>query len=201
MKLVLISDTHEQHDKLGKLPDGDVLIHAGDYTYTGKHFAKQQFFTWLHNQPHKHKIHIAGNHDFGEPKEGISMEGAHYLYDSGVEIDGVKFWGSPWTPRFGQWAFMYPPAENRWGMIPDGTDVLITHGPAEGILDRPFGNRDSAGCRHLTERVYAIKPKVHVFGHIHGSHGYCPENGTEFFNASVVNEDYAGVNKPWEVEL
>lgn len=203
LKLVLISDTHEQHDKLGKLPDGDVLIHAGDYTYWGDVRAKNKFYNWFFDQPHKNKIYIAGNHDFNEPMRGmLDSYGGHYLYDSSVILDGVKFWGSPYTPRFFNWAFMYDAPTERWNEIPDDTDVLITHGPPYGVNDQPYGTGSCVGCFDLFDRVNDIQPKLHVFGHIHGGAGRTQfGNGTIFVNASVVNEAYEVVNPPTVVEI
>lgn len=207
IRLILISDTHEQHEALGTLPEGDVLIHAGDYTYTGSKAAKAKFLDWFYSQPHKQKIFVAGNHDFKEPKapSSVSMDGTttHYLFDSEIEIEGVKFWGSPYTPRFGDWAFMYDREEglHLWDKIPTGTDVLITHGPALGFRDRVAGYREQVGCLGLRNAIMEIKPKLHIFGHIHGSYGEETFNGTHFVNASICNEAYKPVNEPIVVDL
>lgn len=207
MRLVLISDTHEQHEALGTLPEGDVLIHAGDYTYGGHKKAKAAFFDWFYTQPHRNKLFVAGNHDFKEPKKHIDMafdgHTISYLFESGVEIDGLKFWGSPYTPLFGNWAFMYDRAEgfNYWNTIPTGTDVLITHGPALGFRDRVAGYGEQVGCFDLRNAILELKPKLHVFGHIHGSYGEEEFNGTRFVNASVCNEAYKPTNAPIVVDL
>lgn len=203
MKLVLISDTHTKHNQL-ELPEGDILVHAGDYTFVGTPSEKANFYGWFLSQPHKHKVVIPGNHDFGEPLQpSILAYGVHYLCESGVEIEGLKFWGSPWTPRFGEWAFMYDRATGleRWANVPAGTDVLITHGPPLGFRDRVAGHRDQVGCADLRNKVLEIKPKLHVFGHIHGSYGVEVFNGTTFVNASVVNEAYKIANHPIVIEL
>jgi Icc-related predicted phosphoesterase len=201
MKLVLISDTHTKHAQL-ELPEGDILIHAGDYSFNGTESERMSFYRWFNSQPHKHKVFIAGNHDFGE-SEAPKFNGSTYLYESGVEVEGLKLWGSPWTPEFGEWAFMYDRATGleRWANIPAGTDVLITHGPALGFRDRVAGYRDQVGCYDLRNKVLEVKPKVHVFGHIHGSYGIEVFNGTTFVNASVVNEAYKISNQPIVVEL
>lgn len=202
VRLVLISDTHEQHEKLGRLPDGDVLVHAGDLTYRGDKEAVHSFLQWFVAQPHPHKIFIAGNHDFGMRTTPLSTDGSiHYLVDSGVELCGLKFWGSPYTPRFRDWAFMYDRPTERWEAIPYRTDVLITHGPPMGVLDRPFGNQPGVGCWNLARWVRKRRPRLHVFGHIHGSAGRVDLNGTTFVNASVVNEAYEVVNRPEVVGL
>lgn len=203
MRLVLISDTHEQHEQV-KLSEGDVLIHAGDYTFSGVPKVKQKFFKWLADLPFKHKLVIAGNHDFGEPEFPVKLEGGvQYLYESESVIEGVRFWGSPWTPLFGQWAFMYDRAEgfNMWSGIPANVDVLITHGPPLGFRDRVAGWGEQVGCYDLREAVLKLKPKLHVFGHIHGSYGQEEFLDTHFINASVCNEAYAPVNAPIVFDL
>jgi Icc-related predicted phosphoesterase len=202
MKIVLISDTHEKHEQLGELPDGDVLIHAGDYTSLGEAKHKTAFYNWFFSQPHPYKIYVAGNHDFGEPERPMTdQEHNFYLYDSEVVIEGLKFWGSPWTPRFGPWAFMYDRLTTRWNVIPEDTDVLITHGPPMNMLDKPYGHQPGVGCFDLLERVLVVKPKLHVFGHIHGSYGMKQLPSTLFVNASVVDEAYQVRNAPLVVEL
>ena len=211
MKLVLISDTHQQHEGI-KIPPCDVLIHAGDLTGRGSPARTQMTLEWLDKQPAKHVVCIAGNHDFffenypEAARDLIANTRVVYLQDSGVEISGVKFWGSPWTPEFMNWAFMYP--HNRagqWDKIPEDTQVLITHGPPFGVMDRTHPERfdsERLGCPILWKAVERIQPKIHVFGHIHGGYGHAhgkPE--THFYNASQLNEEYKRINKPWEVEL
>jgi Icc-related predicted phosphoesterase len=125
-------------------------------------------------------------------------KGVHYLFDSGVEIDGVNFWGSPWQPEFFNWAFNLPRGEKlaeKWALIPGNTDILITHGPAHGMLDWvPNGQR--VGCEDLFQRIMDIQPKIHVCGHIHCSYGQKSFHGVEFINASVLGERYTHENKP-----
>jgi len=110
MKLVCISDTHGDHTQV-QLPDGDVLVHAGDITAHGSKADYSDFLEWFVAQPHKHKVFIAGNHDtFLEEKPETTLQmaidaGVNYLSDTGIEIDGVHFWGSPITPRFYNWSF------------------------------------------------------------------------------------------------
>ena len=201
MRIVCISDTHEQHDKV-IVPEGDVLIHAGDYTWNGSDKAKGSFLEWFLAKPHRYKFYIAGNHDFDEPEVNQTWGGkAEYLYESRIEIEGIKFWGSPYTPRFGPWAFMYDRGTDRWKNIPKDTDVLITHGPALGFRDRVAGYREQVGCYDLRDAVLRIKPKLHVFGHIHGSYGEESFNGTHFVNASICNEAYDPVNEPIVFDL
>lgn len=210
MKIVMLSDTHTMHDQV-KVPDGDVLIHAGDLTFTGKRSQWESALHWLYSLPHKHKIFIAGNHDFGAAHFCASKDNVHYLDNSGCEIDGIKFWGSPITPTFGRWAHMAERGEEikkYWDMIPDDTDVLITHGPPWGIMDSSELTGGHVGCEDLHDAVFdRVLPQVHVFGHIHGGYGHkfkmIPNDVPDilFYNASVVNEAYEVVNDPWVVEL
>jgi Icc-related predicted phosphoesterase len=208
MKLVLIADTHEKHNAV-QLPEGDVLVHAGDLTYRGDFQAVLEATNWLRRQPFKHKILVAGNHDFlfeEHPEKARELlDGLIYLENESVTVEGVKFWGSPITPRFFDWAFNCDRADifKYWDEIPGDTDVLITHGPPEGYLDQsaPHKSSEHLGCRDLLNAVLRVKPKVHVFGHIHGGYGYARFQETQFYNASVVNEAYKVTNAPWVVEL
>lgn len=207
MKLVLISDTHGKHRQFD-IPDGDVLIHAGDIMSDGwDSFEIRDFNNWLGELPQIRKIVIAGNHDWLFEKHRSTrnlLTNAIYLEDSGTEIDGVKFWGSPVQPEFMNWAFNRKRGEKikkHWGLIPEGTDVLITHGPPAGFRDWTRPGNESLGCRNLRETVSKIKPKLHVFGHIHGGYGEDHDGGTHFVNASLLNEAYQPTNKPIVVEL
>ena len=215
MKIVFISDTHGKHDILTSkaynniLGEGDILVHAGDCTNVGKTHEIKDFLDWFSNTPFTHKIFIAGNHDFGfEKNHDIAPEykekGVHYLFDSSVEIDGVKFYGSPWQPEFYDWAFNLPRRGpgimSKWQDIPVDTDILITHGPPNKILDYVVRDAFYAGCEELLDRVMEIKPKVNVFGHIHQGYGSIRVNDIEFINASVLNEAYSYANLPVNVE-
>jgi Icc-related predicted phosphoesterase len=214
MKIVCISDTHSYHRKLS-LPEGDVLIHAGDMTFRGEADAQLDFITWLNEQPHRHKVIIAGNHDKSLDscdwdydadliRKLSNKKGIFYLKNNHVLLDGVLFYGSPYTPSFGiGWAFNMSRRElhDNWQQIPDTTDVLITHGPRESVLDKPFGRGQSVGDIELGLRMDIIKTKLHVFGHIHGSYGETESNGTKYVNASSVDEAYRLVNKPIVVEI
>lgn len=212
MRMTFISDTHGRHDHLTSkaynniLGSGDVLIHAGDCTNVGKVYEITQFLDWFSNTDFKHKIFIAGNHDFGfEVVHDIAPEykekGVHYLFDSEVVIDGVKFYGSPWQPEFYNWAFNLPRGEKlaeKWKNIPGNTDILITHGPAYGMLDHtPQG--ELVGCKDLFNRVMEVQPKIHVCGHIHWAYGQKNFFGVEFLNASVLNERYQYENEPIKI--
>lgn len=214
MKITFISDTHNKHNHLTSkgmgniLGSGDVLVHAGDITNMGKEHEIQNFLNWFAITDFKHKIFIAGNHDFGfEHGFKIDQEfkdmGVIYLQDSEVTIDGVKFYGSPWQPEFYDWAFNLPRGEKlaqKWSKIPGNTDILITHGPVYGLLDyAPHGGH--VGCEELYRRVFDVKPKIHVCGHIHGAYGQKSIEGVEFLNASVLDERYEHAHKPIVVEF
>ena len=212
MRIVIISDTHNRHNQI-EVPDGDVLIHCGDATSVGKVEEIENFNKWLLKQPHKHKIFIAGNHDKlfedNPRKAEVRITGAIYLRDSFIMINGLKFYGSPWQPRFFDWAFNLDRGEaikKKWNLIPIDTNVLITHGPPSGILDySPYGF-SKAGCEDLLEAVERIKPRLHCFGHFHSGYGMQSkiwENGQEtiFVNGAIVGEDYKVRNKPIAVDL
>ncbi len=206
MRIICISDTHNQHARLA-LPEGDVLVHAGDLSGVGEPEAIREFGTWFLDQSHKHKIVIAGNHDFlfeEQPTVARAMfAGCHYLQDSSVTIDALRFYGSPYTPRFFDWAFNQdrgPISAARWSMIPPGTDVLITHGPPLCMLDRTLEGQD-CGCADLLNAVQRVKPRLHVFGHIHEAAGTVHRAGTTFVNASVLDRRYQLANPPVVVDL
>ena len=206
VKLVIISDTHGRHRGLS-IPDGDILIHAGDITEHGTLSGVQEFNQWLNQLPHAHKIVIAGNHDFcfeDQAEEARALlTSATYLQDEAVEVKGLKIYGSPWTPEFFNWAFMRQRgAEMRavWEKIPAGTDVLITHGPPSGILDYTEAG-EYAGCRELLTAVGEIAPRVHIFGHIHEGRGIEKRDGVTFINASSISANYRQLFPPFVLEV
>jgi Icc-related predicted phosphoesterase len=182
------------------LPGGPILVHAGDVSGRGTETEIRQFLDWFSKLPYMHKVLIAGNHDFffevAKPEEVAALiaeyPGITYLNDSGATIEGIKFWGSPVTPFFHNWAFNRYSNEIKphWDMIPEGIDVLITHGPPKGILDFTEYDRDNVGCPTLLKKVKQIKPKVHVFGHIHEARGKEEIDGTVYINASMVTLKY-----------
>ncbi len=211
-RIVAISDTHSRHQQFGPLPDGDILIHAGDATVQGKFDEVVEFNRWLGTLPHKHKIFVAGNHDFMFEKSPelarALITNATYLQDSFVVIEGLKIYGSPWQPRFFDWAFNLdrgPLIRRKWELIPDDTDILITHGPPHGILDgvidRWMGTIEAVGCEELLPVVQRIKPRAHIFGHIHAGYGQVKQGGVQYINASNCNEQYQIVNAPIVLDL
>jgi Icc-related predicted phosphoesterase len=185
-RIVLLSDTHNCNEQIS-VPDGDILIHAGDATNRGQVDEIADFNEWFSGFPHKHKIFVAGNHDWlfeTRPKYARSLlaKNVVYLQDSAVEISGLKIYGSPWQPRFFDWAFNLNRGgemAEKWKLIPNEVDILITHGPPFGILDEtPRG--DFAGCEELRKRVEEIRPQLHV---------------------SNCDEDYLPTNLPIVVDL
>lgn len=203
MRLVLISDTHNQQRAL-RLPPGDVLVHAGDFTMRGTEPEVRAFGEWLGEQRYEHKVLIAGNHDFlfeREPQLARSLLPAqvHYLFDSEVTVGGLRFWGAPWQPWFLDWAFNLrrgPELAARWALIPEGVDVLITHGPPMGTADRTVHGED-VGCADLAEAMKRVKPRLSVFGHIHEGYGFYGDKA----NVAICDEKYRLVNEPVVVEL
>lgn len=209
MRLVCISDTHSMHRQV-EVPDGDILIHAGDCLGVGTLEELEDLDNWFSEQPHRHKILIAGNHDWclqDEPADAEALiRNATYLRDSGVEIEGLKFWGSPWTPVFFDWAFNLargPAIAERWAKIPADTDVLITHGPPAGILDQVITANDSqsVGCDDLANELKRLSVKMHVFGHIHESYGQRRLDDCLFVNASTCNGSFRPLNPPVVVDI
>ena len=212
MKITFISDTHGKHYKTTQdlLPGGDMIIHAGDISNRGLITEIKDFMDWFGQLPYKHKIFIAGNHDFGfeairnSNEPGIKIHpNVIYLKDESVTIDGIKIYGSPWQPWFHDWAFNLHRGEEiaeKWKMIPDDVDILITHGPPHGILDKTE-RLVNAGCEELYKRVFEVKPKIHVFGHIHEGYGMREIDDVIFINASALDAHYLYSNKPIELEF
>ncbi|MCW5959686.1 MAG: metallophosphatase domain-containing protein [Pyrinomonadaceae bacterium] len=207
-RIVCISDTHNCNEQI-RVPDGDILVHAGDATISGTVAEVAAFNRWFSGLPHKHKIFVAGNHDrLFETNNSLAREMLNenitYLQDSSVEIDGLKIYGSPWQPRFFDWAFnLMRGAElaEKWALIPDDTEILITHGPPYGILDevpRRFFV-ENTGCEELIKKVEYLsgkKLKAHIFGHIHCGYGRSEKFGVQFVNASNCDEAYLPTQKP-----
>lgn len=212
MKLCIISDTHNKHKQLkNDLPDADVIIHCGDFTSTGKEHQIRNFIKWYSNlTQYKYKIIIAGNHDVLFEKSGyfarqLVSSNIIYLEDRGVEIEGLKFYGSPVQLPFGRgWVFnkTEEKLEQHWEAIPDDTDVLITHTPPFGVLDYISHKDEHTGSvtlfDHITKR---IKPKISCFGHIHAEYGIKTINETTFINACNLDEAYEYRNKPVLIEI
>lgn len=213
MKIVCISDTHNQHHNKGLiLPEGDCIIHAGDVSGRGYRDEIVNFLEWFSKLPYEYKIFIAGNHDFyfedksvGEVNELLSKyPEIIYLNDSGVTIEGVKIYGSPVQPWFYNWAFNRRGTDicKHWDLIPLDTQVLITHGPVHGYLDLTLGG-DITGCPFLLEKIKELKDlKLEIHGHIHEAYGHYEfADNTFFINASVLDTNYVMKNKPYLIDF
>jgi predicted phosphodiesterase len=206
MRLVLISDTHGRHDQL-EIPAGDVLIHAGDLSTRGREPEIAAFNQWLGALPHPVKIVIAGNHDFlferDPPRARALLTNATYLEDAGAAVGGLTFWGSPWQPRFFDWAFNLDrgaPLRAKWDRIPAGVDVLIVHGPPRGVLDRTWRGEE-VGCDDLLAALQRVRPRLFVCGHIHEAYGERTVDGIRCINASCCDERERPFHAPVTVEL
>lgn len=224
MKIVAISDTHCQLDKI-TLPEGDILLHAGDLTYRGtlNEMATQFYDLGQHGKKFKKTIAVCGNHDWLGEREPNTVRmlaeenGVTWLQDSGVILDpdgswyplmdpkaeGLKIYGSAWTPEFCEWAFNLDrndgSLEEAWDRIPEGIDILLTHGPSWGNLDDSY--EGPLGCRALKSAIERVKPKLHVFGHIHHAYGQkVGADGITYVNASTCNEQYDPINPPMVIE-
>jgi Icc-related predicted phosphoesterase len=184
MKILHLSDTHNQHRQLKNLPEADIIIHSGDASENGTEGEVLDFLNWFCELDYPHKIFVAGNHDFcldGEKIKGLPKT-CHYLCNSGVEINGVKFWGIPYflsNELNGDFA-----AQTE--KIPADADVLISHRPPLGILD--FVEGENFGCSDLLQAVLKIRPKYHLFGHAHAGYGIEKSASTTFVNGALMSK-------------
>ena len=214
MRIVCISDTHNLHEGIN-LPDGDILIHAGDFTARGTLPEIEKFLIWFGSQTHKYKLLISGNHDimFDTDRDLIDRvlttlsPNVIYLRDSGVEIAGEFIWGSPWVKGLPYWAFGNKKHLRQvWALIPENTTILITHMPAWGHLDN-LTNVGRLGSESLAVRVHDLhKLKLHVFGHIHEGYGMkdygrpIRVNAAQCSEPTIVGSNYIQ-NTPIVVEI
>jgi Icc-related predicted phosphoesterase len=211
-KITFISDTHTKHQHVTKdLPGGDILIHCGDISNRGYMTEIKNFLEWFDGvKGYEHKVFIAGNHDFGfqdNPKECIELlknyPNVTYLEDNSVIIDGIKIYGSPWQPRFYNWAFNVERGEaiaKKWEKIPTDVDILITHGPVFGILDQTY-TKQRVGCEELYKKVVEVKPKIHACGHIHYARHIKQVEDVVYINACCLGEEYMYQNAPITVDF
>jgi Icc-related predicted phosphoesterase len=213
MKVVAVSDTHTKHYNVD-LPDGDVLVHAGDMTAKGALGDLEHFCQWVEDNKFTTNIIIAGNHDFcfendlQYQAEDMINDVGFYLKDSSVTVDGIKFYGTPWQPAFHDWAFNIKGERGlreKFSQIESDTDVVISHGPPYGILDevkRSGPNEDPhVGSTSLRDVIVDIQPKAHIFGHIHEQYGQTERMGIKFINASICNLQYHPDNDPIVLEV
>jgi Icc-related predicted phosphoesterase len=204
MRLVFISDTHGSHGGLS-VPDGDILVFCGDLAARGEFHEIEDFLSFMKSLSHRHKIMFAGNHDFAfedlrreKAIAAVHEAGVIYLNDSQVVVEGIKFWGSPVSPRFFDWAFNRDRGveiKRHWDLIPVDTDVLVTHGPPFGILDETK-HKEKVGCADLLEKVLKNKPRIHAFGHIHEGYGVKQVEGITFIIASNLDHAYRLCHPP-----
>jgi predicted phosphohydrolase len=197
VRVVCLTDTHHQFESL-RVPDGDLLLHAGDHSRRGTVEELLAASQWLRALPHRHKVILAGNHDFCLREAGTTgpemFEGMTYLLDQATEVEGLRIYGSPWTPKFGgEWAYQVQRGQELakiWERIPDNTQLLITHGPPAGIGDLTLRG-ERAGCQDLLDRVLQVKPLLHLFGHIHEGYGTVRQGETWFVNGCNCAFGYA----------
>lgn len=210
-KILFLSDSHTFHHEIPKdwLVEADAICHSGDVSLKGTEKEIKDFLEWYSGLNYKYKIMICGNHDWlFETNPGlvknIMPDNIIYLQDSGVEIEGIKFWGSPVQPWFNNWAFNRNRGENikkHWDLIPLDTNILLTHGPLHGILDMTLEG-DLTGCKDLLNKVGELKKlKVFSCGHIHEARGaYEFADGMLCINCSIVNRSYYVINRPYLVD-
>lgn len=197
-----LSDTHGQHKNLKSLPEADVIVHSGDFTFAGSEEEAYDFMNWFCNLPYKHKIFIAGNHDMcmygADHFDGLSRN-VHYLYNNSVVIDGIKFYGIP--------MFMEDCMDGNLDVfinnIPDDTDVLITHMPPKGTCDLAnYGKGpEHRGNATLAELLKKLHPTCHLFGHEHDAYGKTIKENVIYSNACVVDSRYNLINNPTIINI
>lgn len=197
MKILHLSDTHGCHRRLRNLPEADMVVHSGDFCMVGTEQEALDFLNWFCDLPYRHKIFICGNHDdclYGANIDGLD-DNVHYLCNSGIEIDGLKFYGVP--------MFIGDCVTDRqtrnYSRIPAGTDILITHSPAYGILD--FDDNIHYGSEEILTRLSELHLKAHLFGHIHARHGIAGQHGVIYSNGAIMTADYTVLNEPNLIEI
>lgn len=214
LDIFAISDTHNEHENL-IVPNCDILICAGDFTKQGRVSEVQTFLDWFAKQPAKKKVLVGGNHDFlleREPAMFLEMVRRYpdivYLNNTAEDVLGVKIFGSPHTPWFYNWAFNFPENEKEyeetaqriWGLMPEGTDIVVTHGPAYKMQDVTRSG-EHVGCRYLLNRCVEVKPKAVIFGHIHEDYGMTEFMDTKYYNVSSCNFKYKIARQPTKIEI
>lgn len=209
IKIVAISDVHAKWQKL-VIPECDILISCGDYSFKGEKHLIRNFHEWLNKQDAGHIISLQGNHEtwveenFNEAKEIATKAcpAVHFIDEGLIELEGIKIWCSAITPFFHNWAWNRYRGEEikqHWDRIPNDTDILVTHGPPYGILDETYyvdgSLKEHCGCQDLLEATKRIKPALHFFGHIHFHGGNQKHiNGVSYYNASICDEMYQPTN-------
>ncbi len=215
MKIGLISDTHTHHRKLIIPDDLDMIIFAGDCSFPRDPYTNEpqvrEFMSWFNNLEIKHKVWIAGNHDTSIGHKLINprdfCNDCHYLENESIEIEGIKIWGTPYTPSFGVgWSFNADSKYSKllYESVPEDTDIIIAHGPPKWCLDQVIEYYDNnqqpilgrhVGCKYLLNTIVRIEPKLVVCGHIHESRGEMEYGNTTIVNASCITDDYKSVHE------
>ncbi len=213
MKIVALSDMHGQLPET--MPAADLVLIAGDITPVSNHGLDFQktwldttFRTWLKQIPARKIIGVAGNHDFifeRSPERVPDDLPWTYLQDAGTTWQGLNIWGTPWQPWFFDWAFNGDPERLRkqWALIPQGTDILVVHGPPRGFGDGvPKGDYvEQCGCPYLLKRIKEIQPRLVVFGHIHEGRGTWQIGPTQLANVTLLDVKYRAVYEPYVIEM
>lgn len=205
MKLICIADTHTRENLLN-IPDGDILIHAGDFSEVGTFRETKAFLSWFSNQNHAYKILVPGNHDFYLEKERYEklkpyLQGVHILINESLIINNLHFWGSPNTSLGERWAFglKVDQIENHWEKIPRKANIVITHNPPYDILDHTKNKH--VGCPYLRRQIEHLQPDYHIFGHAHDNYGKIKLGKTTYINATSFDDKYITPNKPIIINL
>lgn len=220
IKIVCISDTHCRLRKI-TIPEGDILVHSGDLTFRGDISETSQEIRELGRYAKNFKaiVLVEGNHDWLGVRHPELMNqmckdnGITLLRDSSAIIEGLNFYGSPWQPQFHNWAWNLPRGQalkDKWALIPEDTQVLLTHGPPMGILDtverfdRNSGimGIEHVGCDDLYNRVKSLPQlKLHNFGHLHFGYGIHKSDHVTYVNSSINTEQYKPINSPIVVKI
>lgn len=211
IELIFISDTHGLHEEF-EIPEADFIIHCGDISPRGRRHEVEDFAKWFSLLPHKYKIMIPGNHDLlfekeeENAREMIESRGIICLINQAFKAEGISFWGSPISPWFNNWAFNRyrgSDIERYWNMIPENTDILITHGPPSYVknLSKVIRTYEDVGCEDLYKAIKRINPKISAFGHIHEGRGIYRDDKTTYINCSLLNRNYEPVYQPIRVKF
>lgn len=201
MKIAHISDTHNLHRQIKKLPKADILVHSGDVSFGGTVEELMDFLDWFSALDYEHKVFIGGNHDYclerasSKEVQKFLPKDCYYLNGNGITINNIRFWGVPFFVEDDISGEYY----NLIKRIPKKVDVLITHRPPLGILDNA-GNI-SFGCSELLDKITDIKPKIHLFGHTHDAYGMVEVENTRYYNGALVDEKYNLINEPLVIEI
>ena len=201
MRILHLSDTHGHHQSLTDLPSADIIVYSGDIGFAGTESEFIDFVDWFTKLDYRYKMLVGGNHDsYMEEVDAKQIQkllpnNCYYLFHSGVTIEGLKFWGVPLYISEDISGVYFDMIEK----IPSDTDVLVTHQPPYGILDK--AGPINFGSKELLDIVTTIRPKCHLFGHIHDAYGVEKTEYTIFVNTSIVDEKYELKNRPFVFDI